>query len=351
MSNKIKIVFLSVIVAILLITFCFFVWLIGKQHREGLQVIDNLSQVNTSKEASLKDPTSVISESECMLPEKLENDSVFYSVDSKGGTICSLDKLMTLEIPANALLEAKEIKISTTNKRETGTSYEIIPANDHLIHFLKPCTQKIKFPNDSEEGSYSIINPSLYKKNNYGYLVKSETATFDEEKNSVIDFVYDINDGSLAYDFNIPQLSPTLKEKISNWKLYQNSKYGYEVKYPSDWSFAGNVGKGNEIQIDKSGAMFTVEVITKNDPKYLSLEKIKSGMSDKNSEYRLINVIKDVTIDGVKGFGYKIDYIHTPVAYVLDKGNYQYQILIFRGKSDDIEEVFSGILSTFKFIN
>lgn len=71
-----------------------------------------------------------------------------------------------------------------------------------------------------------------------------------------------------------PTASPISSEEVADWKTYTNTKYGYSIKYPSDWYVYGADGSRSNVETNatanfaKEGATdrsFYVNVASRND--------------------------------------------------------------------------------------
>lgn len=302
----------------------------------------------------------------CELPEDLDRDSATYTVNPKGGTICSLDRKMWLQIPPGAVTMPIKVKITSINKESLiGLVYDISPTEEDVFTFLKPVIKSMDLSDDSyEDVVYS--DPKFYERNEKDFWVKSKTSTYNEEKHILSDFVHTIYKYNPTDELGIPQKNADL-EKIDDWKTYTNEIYGYTLQYPSNWKFADNVGNfKNETQIvstESEGSMFIVTVVPKDRASETGdrFEDYNKTKEEANPGFLKsiipsigkVSHFKDIVIDGASGFAYDFTRKNgnsVVTSFIVERGNYQYKIKIFQELGANLEETFSNILSTFKFI-
>jgi len=161
-----------------------------------------------------------------------------------------------------------------------------------------------------------------------------------------------------------------VKDETLNWKTYRNEEYGFEIKYPTNWSVKKE-GLGSVVSefvtkqieplaqikfVSSEDPAKTVSIIISNNSKGYSLEawiRIYQETSPVGPSF--LGQVDEFTIDenkGIKGwFGCCMTYKQT---VFLTKGNKTYQI---EGGIRDLktgtynyEEVFNQMLSTFRFL-
>lgn len=164
-----------------------------------------------------------------------------------------------------------------------------------------------------------------------------------------------------------------LRDEISNWKTYTNTKLGYEIKYPNDWEYreypstqsgAGfrPANKPNDVQyefinIDAKGTAESQYDIPFD-------EYVKTAAVQEIQNFEKLNSIEQVSANsGIKG--YKTTWVYTsmtdnekkisfPITYfdfhrTIDF--YKYKAIQVSLGSKDYEEIYGKILYTFKLIN
>jgi len=165
-------------------------------------------------------------------------------------------------------------------------------------------------------------------------------------------------------------LQPTEEESeidISDWKIYRNEKYGFEIKYPPNWDY-------NEEDISylhyviprgtKSGIQIRYKPINKTYSSSGKISYVPVQIKARNFPYQISEYEKEVVINGIKfmetepvpGRPSRIFFAENP------KGSGSVMITDFipvivelkagissREKSS-YEAIFNQMLSTFKFI-
>lgn len=144
-----------------------------------------------------------------------------------------------------------------------------------------------------------------------------------------------------------PTLIPTITPNIdtSDWKTYKNEKYGYEIKYPSEWqggeeSSVAKVASFTPEKRDMAQAGFWVYLY--ENPENLStkdwwVKDYKKG--DAKYTYKGIIRFSEINMDVYKEeSGLEFQY------YISSKNSNIYLIV-----SPLVEEKMNQILSTFKF--
>src|SRR5260221_1405311 len=164
--------------------------------------------------------------------------------------------------------------------------------------------------------------------------------------------------------YNSPVPSGT--DETANWKTYTNTKHGYSIKYPNDWSF-------REFSSTKDGAGFyntaSGDVIG-NEPITINFNQRPSNdQSVPFSDYVKIAAIKEIqgfeslvlinlvtTNSGIVGYKTTWNYktlageakISLPITYFDTKLPTGETVQINLGDKND-EQIYNKILSTFKF--
>lgn len=163
-------------------------------------------------------------------------------------------------------------------------------------------------------------------------------------------------------------ISPTLPTGLTaNWETYTNTDYGFEIKYPSEWSKSEGVsqvfpdGDAVNFQItgetQKEGTEFydggqvTIAVPVKLLPNQSAANYLryfhKNSLNDENNEFQL-NKIGNVTWTTFHACGLGCyDYYHK------EKDDKVYSIITTSGGSQKqrYDSQINQILSTFQFLN
>ncbi|MBU4338113.1 PT domain-containing protein [Patescibacteria group bacterium] len=149
---------------------------------------------------------------------------------------------------------------------------------------------------------------------------------------------------------------PTPNIDISDWKIYRNDKYGFEIKYPSGWIVREetefDLSKlGNDNIIKASGTEFWLGLGTKNPPaEFFSLQVMNKSIDeaiafDWTSFGKRTG--KSIIIGGTEGE--KLNGAFYGTEYVFYNGK-----TYFFKQFDSIDETdwekYDRVISTFKFI-
>ena len=131
-----------------------------------------------------------------------------------------------------------------------------------------------------------------------------------------------------------------------DWQIYRNEEYGFEVKYPNDWTFRLT----SQTYVYPRQISFAIQ--DKNyTKKWIEIKIDKDSQSDKNTP------LSDKFIGGLPARNYLIPHPGEDVAvpqlpsYIgiwTEKDNIIYAIIFFN--TEKIEGIYNQILSTFRFI-
>jgi len=159
----------------------------------------------------------------------------------------------------------------------------------------------------------------------------------------------------------LPQTTaiPTvIVDPTTSWKTYTNTKLSFTIKHPNDWKVTDNqdsVGMDSPQTIESrkqypTASPFDIIIFTLTEDKLpnntskLSLDQwIKSSTA---KEYGLQNTASQITIDGNSGYKGEFCGEFCATEIFIKKNNVIYNIHL---NSENIPEIYTQILSTFKF--
>lgn len=148
---------------------------------------------------------------------------------------------------------------------------------------------------------------------------------------------------------------PTTPDPTADWKTYKNEKYGFEMKYPSDFKISDtydflHTGNPTFLLKDKKSELFSWSINVESSATMKCSSYVKPGQN---------RVITDITVGEIKVkkiqiFSYPADGgPYTSTIICLEKGDSTYLLSCnHSGEPKDYDyTLFNKMLSTFKFIN
>lgn len=150
--------------------------------------------------------------------------------------------------------------------------------------------------------------------------------------------------------------------ETTGWQIYTNKDYGYVINYPSDWILISESEDAHYIQIYGTKATKFSQVSPNNPPgSYFAISVIKAPANLALEEWLKQNNTTDqqsaiISIDNIRAFKYSQSDIVGDIGkdsflVWVKKGEKIYKIVSvsFEGYTAPSENVYSQILSTFKF--
>jgi hypothetical protein len=145
-------------------------------------------------------------------------------------------------------------------------------------------------------------------------------------------------------------LENLIKDETANWHTYKNEEYGFEVKYPLEWSY--KVVSEEQVEFREKGKTYSVEesdiyaigIFIYENPNNLTAEQIAE---ERKSKAGWSVEIKTLTVDNTDA-AQTIDYLQQNTIIVKNKKIYH--IVIPSNMDKSVHEVYDKMLSTFKFI-
>jgi len=154
------------------------------------------------------------------------------------------------------------------------------------------------------------------------------------------------------HEIKLPEI--TIKDETTDWQTYRNEEYGFEFKYPKEFSFidSGQRAVNNDLGYYELGYLNQKD--GGNLPIFIKLEQLNPNNIRGIYGKKDINDLNIVTVDGSKSYVYtegdagcEGDSINIPNGentIILQFNNCEGQINYIR---EDLE---NQIISTFKFI-
>jgi hypothetical protein len=164
---------------------------------------------------------------------------------------------------------------------------------------------------------------------------------------------------SLQRVYHPSEIENIAKDKTANWKTYRNNDYGFEVKYPSEWiimkdsteSIIFADKKETETQKEKQAGEIrcSAGIWLYNNEKGLSLRDWAVGKWGE-PEKREAGKISEVKINDLEGIKYEFMNMGTETNVLFSKDSKVIDIQTTFDGCDNLNTIFTQILSTFKFI-
>ncbi len=133
-----------------------------------------------------------------------------------------------------------------------------------------------------------------------------------------------------------------------DWQTYRNEKYGFEVKYPKDWTVDSKLRLSSPTAMKQSNGETGISAVfeTPEDTKYESANDYLTGVIPKDDWNACVIDKKDLMIGGHPAISYETCDFASPRIYNWIVNGKLYSVSVYQDK-----ETVDRILSTFKFIN
>jgi len=139
------------------------------------------------------------------------------------------------------------------------------------------------------------------------------------------------------------------QDETADWQNYRNEEYGYEIKYPLEWSYT--VVSEKQVEFREKGKTYEYEgtdiyaigIFIYENPNNLTAEQIAE---EKKSKAGWPVEIKTLTVDNTDA-AQTIDYLQQETIIVKNKKEYN---IVTPNLNEDVGEVYEQMLSTFRFL-
>ena len=172
-------------------------------------------------------------------------------------------------------------------------------------------------------------------------------------------FPYDVDDDGLNYFEQVISTFKFIETDISNWQTYRNEEFGFEVKYPEEWTAINPNLINNLVNFgmkDSSGVAVVAVVVLdeKNIQEEIDKRKSETKAIDKNT----LITESEVLVNNIKAKQIKLLYqplgsfpesLETSTYFNYENNLYAIHLSTYKKTEQKAIDIYNSFLSTFKF--